>query len=202
MKKKSAVSGLPTARKSDFLYRGESMRMVFRDGDGILIEECDFPELCSGDIVCFTLGKIRAVHRLVDAASGLTGGDNNIVYDSEKLTPETFIGRVSAFRRGEKIFPVTRGRRGMREYRLHQFRLRLRLTGRRILAPLRLVTGYIAGMICRPKLEKYGDREVLYWCGRVLASRSGNGKINIRGGWARLFPGAQIRKYFEKKGNN
>lgn len=190
-----------SGRKSDFLYRGNSMRMVFRDGDGILVDKCRYEELRPGDVVCFILGERRTVHRLIDR-EGRTCGDNNDRIDPGSLTADKLVGRVSAFRRGRRTFHVHGGSRGMLEFRLHRARRRTVRAAAKLFSPLRGVTGFLAEASGRPRLESYPGRKLLYWHGILLASCLEDGKITPRSRWTWLFRPEKIGKYFEDQGNS
>lgn len=92
---------------SSFLYTGPSMRPTFHPGDELQLQKRDLIALHLGDVAVFEQVKpeetISVVHRIVTKVNSqwLTRGDNNLHFDPEPLSAETFIGIVvSRQRRG------------------------------------------------------------------------------------------------------
>lgn len=64
----------------------------------VIVEECEFDALKKGDIVVFEVEPYGFIlHRLAlkTAAGWITSGDHNFSYDSTRVYPENFRGRVT-----------------------------------------------------------------------------------------------------------
>lgn len=80
------MSDLPPLKK---IYRGSSMRRVFRDGEMIYLERIDFLRVRRGDVLVFKRGDgVWIIHRAVKKTGKeiITRGDNCTSCDSEPLT--------------------------------------------------------------------------------------------------------------------
>ncbi len=77
-----------------------SMQPYIPAGEGrvawCLIERCDFRVLGKGDLVVFRTPKGNILHQLAQltAAGWITSGLHNSSYDTTRVYPETFVGRV------------------------------------------------------------------------------------------------------------
>ena len=77
-----------------------SMQPYIPAGEGrvawIMVERCDFRVLGKGDLVVFSTPKGNIVHQLAQltGAGWITSGLHNSSYDSTRVYPENFIGRV------------------------------------------------------------------------------------------------------------
>ena len=98
------------------VYRGDSMRGTFQDGDRLRIEEAPFDFLRPGDVVAFHSGDKAVVHRIArrTEAGFRTRGDASLRCDSAPLSPDHLIGMVTERdRRGvcSTVVGDARGRR-------------------------------------------------------------------------------------------
>jgi hypothetical protein len=109
---------MPFRAGNTFIYSGNSMRPRFRPGDELHASTSPFKTLKQGDIVVFTApagsGEEITVHRIVRIQDHqiLTRGDNNLHLDLNPLTEETYLGKVTAFTRGNRTRQVSNGCRG------------------------------------------------------------------------------------------
>ena len=77
-----------------------SMQPYIPAGDGrvawVMIERCDFRVLSKGDLVVFRTAKGNILHQLAQltGAGWITAGLHNASYDTTRVYPETFVGRV------------------------------------------------------------------------------------------------------------
>ncbi len=190
-------------RPDFFLYRGDSMRMVFRPGDKLLMDDCGFEELENGDVVCFTgENDVQVVHRLVGKSDGITWGDNNLHPDKRRLEKANFIGRVAwrdSVSGGKQR--IAGGKRGMVLFFIHQRRLHLRRLASILLNPaktlLRAAVWRCGGGRAAFSLETFGCRKVLLWHGRIIAGNDGrDGKLKFRRGTGCFFDVKRLEAEF------
>jgi hypothetical protein len=77
-----------------------SMQPYIPAGEGrvawVMVERCDFRVLGKGDLVVFRTPQGNIVHQLAQltAAGWITSGLHNASYDTTRVYPETFVGRV------------------------------------------------------------------------------------------------------------
>jgi len=78
-----------------------SMQPYIPAGDGrvawVMVERCDFRVLGKGDLVVFRTPSGNILHQLAQltAAGWITSGLHNSSYDTTRVYPETFVGRVA-----------------------------------------------------------------------------------------------------------
>ena len=122
----------------EFLYRGNSMRRVFRPGDRLRTQAIPPEDFRRGDIAAFfPKGPDRpgTVHRVIGFEDGalVTMGDNNAAPDRRRVTaadrPELV---VSGNRWDGAAFAVPRGGAGMAQFRFNRLRRAVRNTAGRI----------------------------------------------------------------------
>lgn len=152
------------------------MRHVFQNGDSITVSSCNWPELTIGDIVVFKReNEARSViHRIVGRSDRqlITQGDHNPAPDSETVSPDQLIGLAVSFSRASKQYSIRRGSQGAREFRKHQFLLKLRRTIQTLCRPLCGTAPLAFLKFLLPPLKKhvFGEWEFLY-CGRKLVAQ-------------------------------
>lgn len=77
-----------------------SMQPYIPAGEGrvawVMVERCDFRVLGKGDLVVFRTPSGNILHQLAQltAAGWITSGLHNASYDTTRVYPETFVGRV------------------------------------------------------------------------------------------------------------
>ena len=77
-----------------------SMQPYIPAGEGrvawVLVDRCDFRLLGAGDLIVFSTPKGNVCHQLatLTAAGWITSGLHNSSYDTTRVYPETFLGRV------------------------------------------------------------------------------------------------------------
>ena len=112
----------------DFLYRGNSMRRVFRPGDRLRTAAIPLRDFRRGDIaVFFPKGPDEPgiVHRVIGFESDalVTMGDNNAAPDRRRVTADEQPEKVVAGTRWEgAAFAVRNGRAGMVQFRINRVR--------------------------------------------------------------------------------
>ena len=102
--------------------RGASMRGTLAEGDGVRLVSVPYAALRAGDVVAFRSGGQLIVHRIVGRQGGewITQGDGNWRRDSAPLSPDGFIGVVTARERSGRAADVAGGAAGLRRAaRLH-----------------------------------------------------------------------------------
>ena len=114
------------------LFAGWSMRRVFVPGDVLVLREIPFADFRRGDIVAYGYGdKPGVVHRVIDRQDDklFLQGDNNPAPDARPVTaedsPRLVVGRIPSGSR--RIHRVSRGRRGIVQYRCNRLRRACRL---------------------------------------------------------------------------
>ena len=103
-----------------FLYRGLSMRLLFRPGDSLAVTPISLEQIRVGDIIIFrniTASEEGAwtVHRVImQRGDGLvTQGDNNPLPDINCVTVDNLVGAVCTYERYGRTRPVRGGRGGL-----------------------------------------------------------------------------------------
>lgn len=118
------------------------MTPTFRTGDYLRVEKCADSDIASGDVIVFNARKKQKqiiVHRVVKVLKGFgvqTRGDNNPYPDSQQVTFEEVLGRVVCVTRGNRVFPVANGRRGLTRAGFRWVLLRMRTIAFRLFRPL------------------------------------------------------------------
>jgi len=161
------------------IYRGNSMRMVFRTGDFLIPEKVEFSRLKPGDVVCFgAAGGRHVVHRVLRRTpEGLvTIGDNNLRPDREIVTPAMNPVRIVAADRNGKLIPVSRGKWGLICFFWHRVRIHSRRAIGRCVRPfLTLFSKIFQG---REAEEVCFHGETCYFIEkRLVAKRGRNGGV-------------------------
>ena len=116
----------------EFLYRGNSMRRVFRPGDRLRTTAIPLRDFRRGDIaVFFPKGTEQPgiVHRVIgfEGDALVTMGDNNAAPDRRRVTAADRPEKVVAGTRWEgAAFAVRNGRSGMAQFRLNRLRRAVR----------------------------------------------------------------------------
>jgi len=190
MREFSKPEMIPTTDHGDHwrIYRGNSMRRVFSNGDLLITEPITTDTASIGDIICFVnRNGGHTVHRVVrKTAAGevVTMGDNNASPDAEVLPPHTAVLRVTAVKTiGGITKTVHGGRLGMREFKSHRVRRILALLSSKAAGALRRLMVF---KIALKDSVRFGDTEAFYFHDRFIASRDGRGRINWKSPWSRV----------------
>ncbi len=107
-------------------YNGSSMLGTFLPADWLKYETASFFSIKQGDVLIFSdQTEKRLVHRVMHIKEEgiVTQGDNNIKIDSELLTPDRLIGKVTHYERHGRKHMVWNGRLGMMRARVLHGRL-------------------------------------------------------------------------------
>ena len=173
-----------------FFYHGDSMKRVFRPGDEVFVRPVAARECRAGAIVVFAgAAGERVIHRVIEASpDGLrTMGDNNASPDAGVRREGEELFLALSFRRKGREFRLARGAAGMREFRRHRSRRRLRHFGggwlRRIprcFARLRLPLLEATGA------HRFGEVVHRTWLGRTVARCYPDGRIRYTHWYWRL----------------
>ena len=96
--------------------RGSSMRGTLAEGDGLRIAARSYDALRRGDVVAFRGAGRLIAHRIVGRRDGfwITQGDGNWRPDSALLSPDRFVGMVTARERAGTTMAVVGGPAGLR----------------------------------------------------------------------------------------
>jgi hypothetical protein len=107
-------------RQQRFLYRGISMRLLFRPGDSLEVTPISLEQIRVGDVIIFRSIKVVeednwTVHRVIlHRRDGLvTQGDNNLRPDIALVTADNLVGVVRTYERNGRTRRVTGGRGGL-----------------------------------------------------------------------------------------
>jgi signal peptidase I len=101
----------------DIIYIGPSMNPTFRDGDLLRLTPCPVERIRCGDVIVFLSPQEcqKITHRIISICQDSihTQGDNNSKVDREILKLEDILGRVDYVKRGERMYRVLGGARGL-----------------------------------------------------------------------------------------
>lgn len=103
-----------SSSKKKFIYRGNSMHAIFRQGHVLYVRpESKKPR--PGDVVVFRRGEEFVVHRVnTITPNGLqTRGDNNLRFDDFPIDEKLIVGIVNRVDDGKKARPVIGGLLGL-----------------------------------------------------------------------------------------
>ncbi|MCK5606259.1 signal peptidase I [Candidatus Pacearchaeota archaeon] len=113
-------------KENKYWYIGSSMSPTLKSGDRLCIDPCDKMSIRTGDILvyCPSGDKQPIVHRVVSIGSQSinTRGDNSPRIDSQMISFDEIVGKVTYVWRGRKILHIHSGSMG----NLHALFLRLR----------------------------------------------------------------------------
>ncbi len=89
------------------VIKGSSMLPLLVDGDRVWLKHITWPDLSIGDILVFEQGHSMFTHRLVYKTPDqlITKGDNLFYFDA-LVQPDDVIGKVVAFERAGKRYPI------------------------------------------------------------------------------------------------
>lgn len=171
-----------------FLYKGDSMRGVFVPGETLNLAETAFETLRTGDVVVIFDRTPYYVHRIIEknAEYAVTMGDNNGRPDAMRLTPVSGFRLVTgAVSPDGTVRTVDGGEAGMRQFRRHQGRRRLRRFAACLLCllkPLKFLR------IPATAETRFRDGTVQWSCGGIpVAATKPDGRTVYLHRWKRLF---------------
>lgn len=116
-------------------YSGRSMKGTFLNGDRLVLEQVSINELNKGDVIVFKglnfYGSEKdLVHRIVSISDKgvVTKGDNNFYNDTNLVSQDNFVGRVTHIRRKWQKIQVKNGKSGLRRAEILHTKLYIKKT--------------------------------------------------------------------------
>lgn len=179
----------PASGENWRIYRGNSMRRLFENGDMLLVDPITAGEAVPGDVICFeSPDGVQTVHRVIarNADGGIvTMGDNNRRPDDALLSPDQRVHRVRAVRRlsGEEI-AVCGGASGLRKFRINRMRRFMARLSSMAAGALRRINPF---RITLGAPVRFGNEEVFFFHGKAVAKRGAKNCEEWLSPWFRTF---------------
>ena len=173
---------------SDFpVYYGNSMYRVFVPGERLVLEDISFGDLLAGDVVTVKVpGKRLYVHRVIEktADHAVTMGDNNNEPDEYIVTAQSDFQLVTAALTSDGTRrAVSRGSCGLRDFFRNRRQRKIHFLIHKVLIKCEKLF-FWRRVVMEKKL--FGCETCYYWKNRVIARRTGDGKVIYRSWLDRL----------------